>query len=232
MLEAAAQTPAVVVEQRGSQPEARRERGVRSLRDLLLDALEEIGFMAYSQQLTLYVQARFGRSVPPTRFGTVSADEARAHARGATRAVWLGHGLTGDRAEPVKRLWGRSDWPLTARIVTPVFGRAQYLRAAARFAELAMKADGFAAEPDRLRYLAADHAKDLGLPVRHGRFDLDIWRATAEEQLVELRTKEAEMAERSALQWNEQLSAAEKLFGRDAGAVLRPVPKKEQTGAA
>src|SRR5258706_3391447 len=53
-------------------------RAKRSVRDLVLDALDELGFMAYAQQLTLYIKARFGREVGPTRFGTLSVDEDRA----------------------------------------------------------------------------------------------------------------------------------------------------------
>src|SRR5262245_28998206 len=75
----------------------------RSLRDLVLDALDEIGFMTYTQQLTLYIKARFGRDVNAARFGTLSADEENSFARRSSRSVWLCHGLTHDRAEPVKR---------------------------------------------------------------------------------------------------------------------------------
>jgi len=197
-------------------PKSPRERfgSTRSLRDAVLDALEEIGFMTYGQQLAMYIKARFGREIQPTRLGTLSADEEKALRRGSSRPVWLCHGLTHDRTEAVKRLWARSDWDLADRVVTPVFGRAQYLRSTARFSALAMKADGFAANPELLRFIAADHARDLGLTVQRGRFELEEWRAMAERQLSEISTKEREFVNRSLAIWPTTLSTVEKLFGR------------------
>jgi len=188
-------------------------KSVRSIRDLVLDALDEIGFMTYGQQLAMYVRGRFGREVSPTRFGTLSADEEKAFRRGSTRTVWLCHGLTHDRGHAVKRLWARSDWPLGDRIVTPIFGRAQYLRATARFVELAMKADEFAANSDILRFMAADHARDLGVKVRHGHFELVEWRELAQKQLATIAGKERDLIDKAVAVLTHQLDPAAQLFG-------------------
>jgi hypothetical protein len=190
------------------------------LRELVLDALEEIGFMTYGQQLAMYIKARFGRVITATRFGTLSVDEGKAYKRGSTRTVWLCHGLTHDRAEAVKRLWGRSDWDLARRIVTPAFGRAQYLRSIARFATLAMNADELAVDPDLLRFMAADHARDLGVIIRRGSFELEQWRELAEKELALIAEKEAHAANTAMRVFSEQLSASEQLFG----TATRPVP--------
>lgn len=202
-------------------------RAGRSMRDLVLDALDEIGITCYAQQLLLFIKARFGRELNPTRFGTLSVDEERAFARGASRPVWLCHGLTFDRAEPVKRLWGRSDWPLESRLVTPAFGRTQYLRAAAKFSELAMQADSLAADPNLLRYLAADHARDLGVVVKHGEFRLEEWRDLALTQLTVLEEKETSLLNRTALDLAKTLDGAELLFGRKQKPVLFAVPQHD-----
>lgn len=202
-------------------------RAGRSMRDLVLDALDEIGFCCYAQQLMLYIRARFGRELSPTRFGTLSVDEERAYARGTTRPVWLAHGLTFDRAEPVKRLWARSDWPLERRLITPAFGRKQYLRAAARFAELAMQADALAADPNLMRYLAADHARDLGGIVKHGEFKLEEWRGLAQAQLASFDNKEEDLLACAANGLAKDFVSAELLFGRKQKPVLFAVPQPE-----
>jgi hypothetical protein len=196
-----------------------RWKFTRPLRDLVLDALEEIGFMSYGQQLAMYIKARFGRDVTATRFGTLSVDEEKAFKRDSSRTVWLCHGVTHDRAEAVKRLWARSDWELAHRVVGPVFGRAQYLRSTARFATLAMKADEIAANPDLLRFIAADHARDLGVTVRHGRFELEQWHDLAEKELAAIVDKELGDATRAALSFSKKLTPTEQLFG----AATRPV---------
>lgn len=197
------------------------------MRDLVLDALTEIGFTCYAQQLMLYIKARYGRGLNPTRFGTLSVDEERACSRGTSRPVWLCHGLTFDRAEPVKRLWARSDWSLESRLVTPIFGRTQYLRAAAKFSELAMQADALAADPHLMRYLAADHARDLGVVVKHGEFKLEEWRDLALGQLSALEEKEADLLTRTAREMAKTLEGAELLFGRKQKPVLFAVPQHE-----
>jgi hypothetical protein len=202
-------------------------RAARTMRDLVLDALAEIGFTCYAQQLMLFIKARYGRELSPTRFGTLSVDEERAYCRGTSRPVWLCHGLTFDRAEPVKRLWARSDWPLENRLVTPTFGRTQYLRAAAKFSELAVQADALAADPNLMRYLAADHARDLGVVVKHGEFKLDEWRELALAQLAALEDKEAGLLKRTTRDLAKTLDGPELLFGRKQKAVLFAIPKHE-----
>jgi hypothetical protein len=222
------------LEQRG-RPSVRRmsttpisaARKLRSVRDVVLDALEEIGCTTYTQQLVLYVKARYGRDIQSARFGTLSADEESAFARGASRTVWLCHGLTFDRAEPVKRLWARSDWSIESRIVTPAFGRLQFLLTSLRFCELAMRADEIAANPSLLRYLAADHASELGVPFKRGEFPLEAWRDAAKAQLVEAEQKESSQAA-IADRWRLELSRAEQLFGRKAKPVLIAVPNERQ----
>lgn len=196
----------------------------RSVRDLVLDALDELGLPMYSQQLALFIRARFGREIPATRFGTLSVDEERAFARAARRSVWLGHGLTFDRAEPIKRVWGRSDWPLADRLVTPTWGRVQHLRLTARLAELAAQADEIAANPELLKFLAADYAQELGVKVTKGEFELDTWRSLALEQLQRVVDKDLPLVEQAAKTWRDVLSESESLFGRRARPDLVVVP--------
>jgi hypothetical protein len=171
-----------------SQASSRQPKG-RPVRAVVLDALDDLGWPAYSRELALYCEARYGRSIAPTRFGSLLADETQAFrgADGRSRPVWLCVALTSDRHQPIKRLLARSDWRLEHRIHGPTTGRIQHLRMTTRLCDLALRADEIAVEPDMMRIIAADHARDLpGVTVRRGEFDLERWRDVAAELLEEL----------------------------------------------
>lgn len=181
----------------------------RPLRLLVLDALDDLGWPTYSRELMLYLKARYGRNVNPTRFGTLGSDEIKAFGnrassddspatnegirRAGPRPVWLCFGLTHDRGEAIKRLWARSDWPLERRVVAPTSGRIQNLRLTHRLAELALDAGDTAADPVAMKIIAADHARDLpGVTFRRGDFPLEAWRDTAVRLLQELEPRDEE----------------------------------------
>jgi hypothetical protein len=115
------------------------------------------------------------------------------------RPVWLSFGLTYDRHVPIKRLLGRSDWPLASRIVAPTTGRVQHLKITARLCDLALGSDETVAEPDMLRIIAADHAQDLpGVAFKRGTFELERWRDVAWRLLADLEPRDREIREESA----------------------------------
>jgi hypothetical protein len=64
-----------------------------------------------------------------------------------------------------------------------------YLKSTARLAELA--AQGASSDPEMLRILAADHARDLGISFRRGEFPLELWRQTALDMLKDLEPADA-----------------------------------------
>ena len=170
----------------------------RPIRAVVLDALEDLGILTYSRELSLYCRARFGREISPARFGTLGSDEINAFGGSRPRAVWLCFALT-ERGESIKRLWGRSDWPLEDRVVAPTTGRVQHLRMTMRLAQLALNADGMAADPTMLRILAADHARDLpGVKFRRGEFPLQEWIDKASEQLLALEPRDLELRRAAA----------------------------------
>lgn len=165
----------------------------RPVREVLLDALSELGFPAFSRQLRLYVKARYGREIPQTRFGTLASDEVKAFHRGTSRAVWLCFALLADRFERIGSLWARSDWPLEWRVVCPTTARVQHLRMTIRLSELALRAEEIAADPTMLRILAADHARDLPqVRVIRGRFDLERWIEVARRELDRIEPEDEE----------------------------------------
>lgn len=188
----------------------------RPLREQVLEVLQDLGFMAYSQQISLLVLARYGRRAPLTRFGSLSKDESRAYLKQKrpARPVWLGHALTFDRAEVIRRIWARSDWPLYERIVAPTTGRTQFLKFAARICELAQKADDWAVDPDMLRYMAADHARDLpGTRVKIGDFKFDEWRDIALSELSSVENGDVATRKEAAEALLGKLAPAFQLFG-------------------
>lgn len=194
----------------------------RSVRDLVLDCLQDIGLLTYSQQLAIYSKARYGREIPSVRFGTLSRDEERAIRSSRPREAWLCHGLTFDRGEPIRRLWARSNWPLHERIVAPTTSRVLYLRMTKRLAELAMRDEDVAADSEMLKYLAADNARDLGLQFRRGEFPLESWRDSALTQLRTIEEEDRDARMEAAERLARTLPSISQLFGRPPAPVALP----------
>lgn len=203
----------------------------RPVRGVVLDALHEVGSLTYSQTLALYLKARYGRAVPATRFGTLSKDEEKSFKSGRPREVWLCHGLTFNTGEAVRRLWARSDWPLVDRVVGPLTGRVVFLRAAARFAELAEKQAEGAADADLMKFIAADFARDLGVTFRRGDFPLSLWRDTAREMLSEIEEQDRHVRQAAAEKMASSMSEFDLLFGRAPRPVLLPGGQPHQREA-
>jgi hypothetical protein len=191
---------------------------VRPVRDVALDILEEFGWPAFTREVGAYARARYGREILPTRFGPLMSDEAKSFhrrdgAKSQPRAARLCYALTWNRAEPIKRLLARSDWPLEHRIVAPTTGRVQYLKMTQRFCELAFAVGKDAADPEMLRILAADHARDLlGVEFKRGQFPLEEWAQRARKLLAEVESRDLEQRRRAAEHWA-KLDEAHQLFG-------------------
>jgi len=205
--------------------------GMRPLRAVVLDLLDDIQWPTYTRELASYCKARYGREIPPTRFGTLASDEMKSYLAGKRpRMVWLSFALTHDRAEPIKRLWTRSDWPLEWRIVAPTSGRVQFLKLTARLCELAARES--ATDSEMLRIIAADHARDLpGVQFKRGTFDLEGWKDLALQHLSEVELRDEEIRREAAARWQSKLSGANLLFGMPEmiESDLRTVVYKEGT---
>jgi hypothetical protein len=183
----------------------------RPVREIVLECLEDLGWPAYAREISLYAAARYGRELPPARFGSLSADERAAFLGGSVRPVWLCHGLAYERGDGIRRLWARSDWPLENRVVTPTSGRVQHLKMTARLCEIAGQAEQ---EPGKLHYLTADHARDLpGVDVRRGSFDLAGWRDAALKLLAEAEPADEERRREAADRLRLRLKDSHLLFG-------------------
>jgi hypothetical protein len=214
----------------GAAPATNGRRPARPARAFVLDALDDLGMLAHSNEIGLYTRARYGKALPSTRFGALSSDEQKAFGSSRPRTVYLCHGLIHDRGQSIKRLWGRSDWSIADRVVAPTTGRILHLAMTARLSRIAAENEDTTADPEMMRIIAADHARDLpGVKVKRGVFDLEVWRRTAEELLEELAPRDAELRMEAADHLAKTLAEQELLYG----AVEKPglfVAKAEETG--
>ncbi len=189
------------------------------LRQALLDALADLGYPTASRTLAAFLAARVGREVPSNQFGRIAAQERAAFRRvgEGARPVWLGSGVAADGFNPIKRIWGRSDWPLDWRIVAPTSMRMQHLRATEALCRMAEQAEKEAQDPDALRSLAMAHAEDLP-EVAVDREDPDFGRyAAVADQLINEYEPEDRRLRLEAGETLATMPAEVRLFGIEQG---------------
>lgn len=166
-----------------------------------------------------------GRNIPSTRFGTLSNDEAASLASSRARPDYLCHCLTHDQGQAVKRFWARSDWPLAERVIGLMSGRILFLKGAAWTINLARLVDDqrlAADNPETLKYVAADQARDAGLPVKRGESPYESWLASIAEAIDRHADEDRAVREAAAAELGHRLSEREQLFGVRAGFVSLP----------
>ena len=106
--------------------------------------------------------------------------------------------------------------------MAPTTGRVLYLRMTARLAEIAAADEATATDAEMLKYLAADNARDLGLPFKRGEFPLDTWRESALMQLKPLEQEDSEARMEAAARLRQELPPLAQLFGRSPKPVVLP----------
>lgn len=217
------------VRQRRSELEKRSRprtgKGGRPLRDTMLDMLQEARCPLNSLLLASVIRPLFGRNIPSTRFGTLSNDEASSFDSSRARPVYLCHCLTHDQGQAVKRFWARSDWPLAQRIMGPMTGRILFLKGAAWTIKLASLVDEgrlTADNPDTLKYVAADQARDAGLSVKRGDFPYEAWLTSIAAAIDRHEAEDRTLREAAATELAHRLPERDQLFGSRAGFVSLP----------
>jgi hypothetical protein len=202
--------------------------GGRPLREIVLDLLGEAKVPLNSLLIATVLRPLQDRTIPSTRFGTLSNDEAKSFDSSRSKPVYLCHCLTYDQGQAVKRFWARSDWQLWDRIMGPISGRVLFLQGAAwtiRLARAVDKKDMLAANPDILNFVAADQARDAGLHVQRGAFPYDEW-LNAFDGLIECHRAEDEQARIEAAKiLAARFSERELLFGARTPLVSLPGSK-------
>jgi hypothetical protein len=200
-------------------------KGGRPLRDITLDMLQEAQCPLNSLLLASVIRPLHGRFIPSTRFGTLSNDEANSFDSSRARPVYLCHCLTHDQGQAVKRFWARSDWPLAKRVVGPMTGRVLFLKGAAWTINLARLVDEsqlVAANPETLKYVAADQARDAGLSVKRGEFPFETWLTTIAKAIDQHDAEDCAVREAAAAELGRRMPERDQLFGSRAGFVSLP----------
>lgn len=154
------------------------------LRLILLNSLAELGSPTSTSVLRAFISARYDRAIPATQFGTLAVQERRAFDRiGPTgRLVWLCNGVRIDDFRPVKRVWARSDWPLSWRVVTPYSELSDRLVVTEVICDLALREDDLGPARGPLQRLALELASDLpGVDLDYVRPDFDAYAMAARE---------------------------------------------------
>ena len=164
-------------------PSGARPTERRPLRELILDTLIEARAPLNSLLIASVFRPLYQREIPASRFGTLSVDEQRSFDSSRPRPVYLCHGLTHDRGQAMKRFWARSDWPLEDRIIGPMTGRVLFLKGAEWVIRLTSTV-GDGDDADRLRFVAADQARDAGCQVRRGDFPYRDWITHIQAQIA------------------------------------------------
>lgn len=198
---------------------------VRPLRDVLLDTLADAHFPLNSLLLASIMRPLYGRNVPSSRFGTLSNDEIKSFDSKRPRLVYLCHCLTYDHGQAVKRFWARSDWPLAARIMGPMSARVLFLQGAAWVISLAQAVEAGTRSADNLeilKYVAADQARDAGLPVKRGDFPYQDWLEAIAATLSRHEESDRVTREESGDTLAAKLNERELLFGTSPGLVSLP----------
>jgi hypothetical protein len=212
-----------IVLERGLSP--RINEGTRPLRDLVLDMLQEAATPLNSLLLASIIRPLFGRAIPSTRFGTLSKDEVKSYASSRARPVYLCHCLTHEHGQAVKRFWARSDWPLSERVMGPMSGRILFLRGAAWTVTIAKQVDEgerAADNPEILKFIAADQARDAGLSVKRGDFPFEEWQVLIAAALERHVAEDYAIREAGAQFLEQHLDDRELLFGSQKGLVSLP----------
>ena len=105
-----------------------RGRTPQGTRNLVLDALAELGVPVEGRMMTSYLAARFGQDVPTSRYASLRRDERRAGEATLNRPT-LVTVLDSSHFTPIPGLLARSNWPLEARIAAPRSKRVFLLQA-------------------------------------------------------------------------------------------------------
>ncbi|WP_196259768.1 hypothetical protein [Pelagibacterium limicola] len=212
--------------ERRSRP--RTPDGGRPLREIVLDLLGDAMVPLNSLLIANVLRPLQDRTIPSTRFGTLSNDEAKSFDSSRAKPVYLCHCLTHDQGQAVKRFWARSDWPLQNRIIGPMSGRLLFLEGAAwtiRLARAAHRKELVAANPETLNYVAADQARDAGLQVQRGMFPYDEWLKAIAELIGRHRAEDERTRIEAAETLATRLSERDLLFGARAPLVSLPGSK-------
>lgn len=185
-------------------------------RNLVLDALAELGAPVEGRMMSRYLAARFGQEVPTSRYASLRRDERRSGELALSRPS-LAAVLESSHLTAVPGLLARSNWPLESRIAAPRSKRVFLLQATrTMITKLPWLREAEASVAGQVERLAADVARTVPGATSGAWTSLDVDAAIGAidaelEVLLEVDLPQRrEAAERAS-----RLSPMEQLFGSE-----------------
>jgi hypothetical protein len=109
-------------------PRGRTRMTGKTVREIALDAIDEIGVPVSPSTISDFAMATTGVGVPATRFASLRRDEERAARRDpASRPAWVVPALSAARLTALPRLFSSSAWELERRLVGVRSARVNHL---------------------------------------------------------------------------------------------------------
>lgn len=130
----------------------RSRKPAKPLRELALDALDDIGASAPPALIADFADALTGTRPSPSRFASLKRDEESAARRNIdARPAWIVPAISAANLTAIPRLLTSSSWPLERRIIGSRSMRADNLRIAMKLSE----------RLDQLREVGAQEARNV-----------------------------------------------------------------------
>ncbi|MGK7755149.1 hypothetical protein [Roseovarius sp. C03] len=130
----------------------RSRKPAKPLRELALDALDDIGASAPPALIADFTAALTGTRPSPSRFASLKRDEENAARRNIdARPAWIVPAISAANLTAIPRLLTSSSWPLERRIIGSRSMRADNLRIAMSLSE----------RLDQLREVGAQEARNM-----------------------------------------------------------------------
>jgi hypothetical protein len=148
----------VQLEQSVSTPRPRARITGKTVREIALDAIDEIGVPVSPSTISDFSRATTGVAMQATRFASLRRDEERAARRDlASRPAWVAPALSASRLTALPRLFTSSAWDIERRVVGARSARVNHLYTTLAFLDRfermrASKVDAEAMENLVIRY--------------------------------------------------------------------------------
>jgi hypothetical protein len=115
-------------------PRTRARTTGKTVREIALDAIDEIGVPVSPSTISDFSLATAGAGIPATRFASLRRDEERAARRdSASRPAWVAPALSTARLTALPRLFTSSAWGIERRLLGVRSARVNHLRATLAF---------------------------------------------------------------------------------------------------
>lgn len=201
-------------------PVRKRTRSTRSSRQVVTEALAEIGVPCRVRILADYVEARSGERIDSRAVAALRRDERQAWVKSSARPVFIVPALEGRFFQPVRGLLSLSDWTLERRLIGPWSERADHLAATAQLArQLAWLSTRDSTVAERLAPVVAGMARSIPGAVDGREVDTGRVESAAKAEHAALAERDVPWREDAAGRAREQLTQEQQLWGARIGVV-------------